>query len=230
MESRPSRREKYSIIIPAAGLGRRMKTYGPKSLISINDDETIISRQIQNIKECFRRHEIILVGGYQIEKLQKTVKDEVKLVYNKDYVDTNVAASIKIGLDHVTTNRVIVIYGDLIFNSNCLNLPFHKESALVVCDSMKKEEVGCVIENSIVQNVFYQLPNKWAQISFFTGAELQLLKNILKNDRTNVWFGFELINSIINAGGQFNSLIPEDGNIVDIDSSIDLKAYYENFN
>jgi hypothetical protein len=78
--------------------------------------------------------------------------------------------------------------------------------------------------------VFYQLPNKWAQISFFTGKELQLLKETLKNQATDVWFGFEIINQIINYGGQFQALTPENGNALDIDSSLDLKLYYENFN
>jgi choline kinase len=230
MESRPSYRDKYSFVIPAAGLGRRMKTYGPKSLIQIDDYETILSRQIRHIQDSFKRFEIILVGGYQIEKLQKSIPKNVKLVYNNDYENSNVARSIKIGLEHVKTEKVIFIYGDLIFNQECINLPFHKESSVVICDNMKKEEVGCIINDSKLQNVFYQLPNKWAQISFFTGKELQLLKETLKNQATDVWFGFEIINQIINYGGQFQALTPENGNALDIDSSLDLKLYYENFN
>jgi 2-C-methyl-D-erythritol 4-phosphate cytidylyltransferase len=48
LSHRPSNREKYSIIIPAAGLGRRMKTYGPKSLTPIGN-ETILSKQLKII-------------------------------------------------------------------------------------------------------------------------------------------------------------------------------------
>jgi len=36
-----------SIIIPAAGMGYRMKSYGPKALINIHNDTTLIERQIE---------------------------------------------------------------------------------------------------------------------------------------------------------------------------------------
>ncbi len=47
LSCRPSNRDKYSVIIPSAGLGNRMARYGPKSLTPIRDG-TILSKQIVN--------------------------------------------------------------------------------------------------------------------------------------------------------------------------------------
>jgi choline kinase len=222
MESRPSYRDKYTIIIPAAGLGKRMKIYGPKSLVKINDDHTILSNQIEIINSCFRHCEIIVVGGYQYDKLESAAKN-VRFVYNSDYETTNVLHSIAMGLKKSKTNKVLVIYGDLVFNKECIDLPFLKESAVVVSSIMKDEEVGCIYNDGILESVFYRIPTKWAQIAFFTGRELDLLNSIAKQENNMYWFGFEAINEIINKGGIFKVFEPEEGRAVDIDSSYDLK-------
>lgn len=220
---RPSQRSKYSIIIPAAGMGRRMKIYGPKSLVQINDKETILSRQIDLVNKCFKRNEIILVGGFQHEKLVNKISSKVKLIFNKDYEKTNVLHSIGLALNKVSTEKVLIIYGDLVFNQDCILLPFNKESAVVVSSTMKSDEVGCISNEDMLENIFYKLPNKWAQIAFFTGLELTLLKELAKNPANNMWFGFEAINDIITSGGTFKTFCPENARAVDIDSSYDLK-------
>lgn len=230
MDTRPSYRDKYSIVIPAAGIGRRMKIYGPKSLIKIQDEKTIISRSLEYIDKSFKQYEIIVVGGYQINKLREELRDDVKIKFNPDYETKNVADSLRIGIEEATTDKVLVIYGDLIFNEECINLPFRKESAIVICNSMQKHEVGCIVENNYLQHIFYQLPNKWAQIAYFTGKELELMKKLINDKKTKMWFGFEVINEILTLGGKFKVFTPEKGKAIDIDSSYDLKFYYENFN
>ena len=218
IRERPSYRDKYSVIIPAAGMGRRMKIYGPKSLIAINKKHTILSKQLMSINSCFRRHEIILVGGFEHEKLPRI--PNVKMIVNPDYEHTNVLHSINLALRKIKNNKVVVIYGDLVFNKACLNLPFYKESAIVTSDTMKDEEVGCVVQNGKLEHMFYGLPNKWSQIAFFTGKELELLRDVSHN---KMWFGFEAINEILVREGEFKVFNPKHGKSVDIDCSYDLK-------
>lgn len=219
---RPSNRDKYTIIIPAAGLGKRMKTYGPKSLININDEETILSRQIDSINAVFKKSEIIIVGGYEHHKLNSNVKN-TRFIYNDKFETTNVLYSIGVGLSKAKTDKILVVYGDLVFNNVCLNLPFYKESAVVISSGMKEEEIGCIYHDGILENMFHKLPKKWAQIAFFTGYELKLLKEIIKEPKGTYWFGFEAINNIISKGGTFKVFEPDNGFAVDIDSSHDLK-------
>lgn len=219
---RPSHRDKYTIIIPAAGLGKRMKIYGPKSLININDEQTILSKQLDDINAVFKKCEIIVIGGYEYNKLHSDYKN-VKFIFNSKYETTNVLYSIGIGINKAKTDKVLVVYGDLVFNQECINLPFNKESAIVVSSGMKDEEVGCIYNHGLLESLFYKLPKKWAQISFFTGKELQMLKAILKEPRHEYLFGFEAINIIVNQGGVFKVYEPTNGFAIDIDSSYDLK-------
>ena len=196
----PKQNRKYSIIIPAAGSGVRMKKYGPKSLIRVNNKENIFERQCRIIDKVFRWYEIILVTGFQYEKVEKNVSPKITIVQNTDFDTTNVIRSIGLGLDHCTTNNVIILYGDLVFNEPVINVAFDNESTAIISDTMKKEEVGCSIDNEYIEQVFYGLDNKWAQILFF-----------------------EAINYIVEKGGKIKTIIPKNAKIIDIDTSLDIK-------
>lgn len=217
--------KKYSIIIPAAGMGKRMKSYGPKSLIKVDDNNTILDRQISIIRYTFNNPEIILVGGFEFEKIQKHTKNKrLKLVKNEDFETTNVMSSIKIGLSHASYNDIIIIYGDLVFNTNCLKAPFGSYSIALLDNSyMSDDEVGCIIQDKEIRNMMYDLPNKWAQIVYLTGNELDLLKQICQNSKYDAYFGFEILNIIINSGGNIKSYLPKNSKVTDIDTSKDLK-------
>ena len=52
--------DSLNIIIPAAGMGRRMKSYGPKALIKIGSS-TVINNQISILKTYFPDAHITLV-------------------------------------------------------------------------------------------------------------------------------------------------------------------------
>lgn len=221
---------KYTIIIPAAGLGRRMKVYGPKSLIMVNGKHNILSTQYNIFKKRFLEKEVILIGGYQVDKIRKSPKVQkldksLKIEYNDNFEKTNVVHSIGIGLKHATTDKVVVIYGDVLFNKECLETEFIQSTIITTSKGMKDEEVGCIQNNSQLENIFYGLPLKWAQIAFFTGKELELLKQIACNPEYSNWYGFEAINEIINRGGRFIVHSHPKSDSSDIDSSYDLKKY-----
>lgn len=221
--SHPRQNRKYSIVIPAAGLGTRMKKYGPKSLINVNDKDNIISRQLKIIDEVFRWYEIILVTGFQHEKVENVVPSKIKTIYNNNYENTNVIQSINLGLQECSTENVVILYGDLIFNKPSLNVPFDHESAVVIIDSMKSEEIGCNIDNQYIEQMFYSIGNKWGQITFLQGQELQLMKEFAANQDNYQCFGFEAINYIIAQGGKIRSFHPNNAKAIDIDTSLDLK-------
>jgi hypothetical protein len=87
---------------------------------------------------------------------------------------------------------------------------------------MTSEEVGCTITEDKVENVLYDLPNKWAQIAYFVGKELKLLQQLAYNPMNEKLFGFEAINEIINRGGIFYAAKPKNIKANDIDCSKDI--------
>jgi len=225
-KARPLQGRKYSIIIPAAGEGVRMKSYGPKPLIKITPNRTIIQHQLDIIAGMFGKYEVILVAGYEACRVMNQMPPDVVCVENEMYAETNVLRSIGMGLRAATTDSVLIVYGDLVFNTEALQYKFKDESTVIIAPStMTDNEVGCTISNDgIIENVMYDLPNKWAQIAYFTGRELQLLKNIAWAEGKEKLFGFEALNFIIEHGGKLHAVMPTGIKVNDMDSSKDLKT------
>ena len=214
------------IIIPAAGLGKRMKSRGPKPLIKIDENTTILQNQIKNIQDSFDKHKIVLVGGFESDRLMNESPSELIKVENEFYEDTNVSRSLGIALRTVSTlERILIIYGDLVFNKNALEvLNYNTSSVFALGDFMGEEEVGCIINHKgNLEHMMYDLPQKWSQIAYFEGKELDYLKQIVWNRNNNRLFGFEIINKIIEKGGRFECKYVEDIKIVDVDTSKDIQ-------
>jgi choline kinase len=219
------------VIIPAAGCGRRMKSYGPKSLLEIKNQD-IISNQLSIIEKILPQATVSIICGFKSEKLMRRVPESIIKVENELYETTNVARSIGIGLRTIReTATLLLIYGDLFFNSitiECLDLSH--SCVLINNNTMTEEEVGCIIdENGSLQNMMYDLPNKWAQIAVFNGKELTLLKQLCWDKKNYHKFGFEIINEIIEKGGSFMCLNNRKCKVIDIDTSKDIERAREIF-
>jgi len=224
---RPSDKDDgIGIIIPAAGLGRRMKSRGPKPLIKITKDTTILQNQIKNIQDSFDNHKIVLVCGFEADRLMNESPSNFIKVENESYKDTNVARSIGLALRALnTTERVLIIYGDLVFDETALRVLSYNTSAIFALGNfIGEEEVGCIInEEGNLENMMYDLPHKWSQIAYFQGEELDYLKEVVWDRTNNKLFGFEIINKIIEKGGRFKCDYIEDIKIVDVDTSKDIQ-------
>ena len=72
------------VIILAAGIGKRMKAYGPKCTIELNSNETVIGRQIRLMKKALPNYNIIVVVGFQKAKVLKII--DVEFIENKKYI------------------------------------------------------------------------------------------------------------------------------------------------
>ena len=217
------------VIIPAAGMGKRMKSYGPKPLIQIGNS-TIIKNQINLLKTHMPKCEIILICGFQANVLMNETPNDILKVENQQYDKTNVARSIGMGLRVAKTcKKVMIVYGDLVFNSATLqNIDMKNSSVVIANNHMGDDEVGCMInKKGKLLNLMYDLPTKWGQISLFMGKELELLKLLCWEDKNYNKFGFEILNLIIQQGGTFQCVSDSSIKIVDIDSSKDIQRASE---
>lgn len=215
-----------SVIIPAAGVGRRMKSYGPKSLIRIGES-TVINNQISIINSYLEYEDLVLVCGFKATKLMDETTDNIIKIENELYETTNVIRSIGLGLRAARkASTIVVVYGDLVFNSAAIE-SLNLETSCVIIDSicMGAGEVGCIIDkNGNLANMMYDLPDKWAQIAVFKNLELELLKNLCWDRRNYKKFGFEIINRIIEKGGSFRCVQNKDIQVIDIDTSKDIQV------
>lgn len=218
--------EDLDIIIPAAGMGKRMKSYGPKPLIKIKKEKTILDFQLDILKTKFPNSNIILVSGFQSVNLMQNSPSSLIKIENESYENNNVARSIGIGLRATHKGKVLVVYGDLVFNKKCLDcLDYNHSCILASNEIMKKNEIGCIVnpKNFFLENMMYDLELKWGQISLFTGHELKILKEVCWNPQNYNLFGFEAINKIMQYGGKFKVRTEKGLKVVDVDSSKDLE-------
>jgi len=216
------------VIIPSAGIGRRMKSYGCKSLLTINNKK-LIDIQISHINNAFPLNEIILVTGFDSDRLMNYSPDDIIKIENEKYYDNNVVKSISIGLRATKNNdHVLIVFGDILFNIKSLKEINLNESSLIISNTMESNEVGCNINGkNQLEYMMFDLPNKWGHILYLTSKELSLFKKIILNKKTEKKFCFEIINEVINQGGKFKCIKHEDIRTMDIDTSKDLQKAQE---
>jgi CDP-glycerol glycerophosphotransferase len=212
-----------AVVIAAAGEGRRMKRYGPKALIPLKDGRTVVRRQIDVVRQSYPGADVVVVVGHDAERVVKTLPSGVRVVENERHEQTSVVRSIGLGLRATAADRVLVVYGDLVFNRPAVaELP--QASCLLVDRSgqVPAGEVGVTLDGDVVVHLDYGLPVKWASIAMLTGRELHLMKAVCsRKDRHRV-LTYEVLNEVIDRGGVLTAAECKKLAIVDIDCSQDV--------
>lgn len=210
------------IIIPSAGIGKRMCSHGPKATIQLTEKDTVITRQINILKKTFPKSKIVVVVGFQKEKFEN-IKN-VDFVENADYKNTNVSFSVNLALQEFNCNTALIIYGDLVFTKDIfIDMPLNKSwICLDNQQNQRSNEVGINIVDNKAVYFSYGLQNKWGQIVFLKGFELELFKSIASKKNSKRKFCFELFNEIIDMNGEFECYINKKWKMVEIDTIKDI--------
>lgn len=208
------------IVISAAGVGRRMKSIGPKCLIKLSNRQTILSRQIKIFKKIFPNFNIVVVVGFQKEKIKDRFHGEVFFVDNDNYMDNNVGKSFLLALEEHKPKEAILVCGDLVFSKNIFNkCPMNSPWVMIDTNlEHRSSEVGCTIFETNVIHMSYGIWPKWAQIIYLKEKEILAYGMVLKNKKANRWFAFEFINEIISYGFSFVAFSPKKAKIVEVDT------------
>ena len=137
------------VMIPVAGLGKRMKSYGPKALIPIKYGQNILQRQLGIMDETLVSYNLILICGFEAEKMISSSPAGAIKVENELYEDTNIARSVAIGLRSIPNcNRLLLVNGDLVFSKNAISsIDYSRSSILASNDYMSDNEVGCIVNS-----------------------------------------------------------------------------------
>tara|TARA_Y100001970_G_C14251329_1_gene872111 strand:- start:1647 stop:2198 length:552 start_codon:yes stop_codon:yes gene_type:complete len=175
----------------------------------------------------------ILVGvGVESQKIMKRFSGQVSFVENQLYETTGSFETLRLLVNASTDDSILLVHGDLYFNSDILETADFSKSFVVLdtTNSIADREVGMTMVNEKVSILSYGLKDKWAQMAFFTGKELAMLRQLCykANQESKSLLTFEIINSIINKGGSFKVHKPNKTFIVEIDCMKDIKN--ENFN
>ena len=220
-----------AVIILSAGVGSRIKSNEPRSLIKIGN-KTLLEHQVDLINNNLSNHEIIGVFGYAIEKIVRKISGKVRIVENQLYENTNNSESLRLAVNNTDKKNIMFFHGDLYFNDAMFTSNDFKKSFLVVDtkEMMKQKEIGVTIQNNKATILSYGLSTKWCQLAFITGKELKILRNVLSklHGSQKKMLSFEIINKMIAMGASFECYEPNNMSIVEIDCIKDIKN--ENFN
>jgi choline kinase len=219
------------VALLSAGLGNRIRSNEPRSLIKIGG-KCLLELQLEALSSMFSEPNILVGIGVESQKIVKKFIGRVRLVENQLYKTTGPFETLRLLVNSSTDDSLLVIHGDLYFNSNILDGADFSKSFVVsdTTGSILEREVGITSVNNKASILSYGLKDKWAQMAFFTGRELATLRNLCckSNDDSKHLLTFEIINSIINKGGSFKVHKPDKTFIVEIDCMKDIKN--ENFN
>lgn len=216
------------VIILAEEMGYRMKSYGPKCLIETKTG-TILSDQIKIINRIFHNPDIVILAGFEADKIVKKSPKGVRIVENQLYKETNSVEGLRLCFNNIDNNSVLILSGDLIFNEHALN-SISSEGSCVVIDSKNRlsdDEIGVSTSKNRVLNFAYGLDSKWCGIVFLQGEELEMAKKFCVRDKSKMC-SFEVLNYIINNGGKIRHIEPQNLDLIKISSVKDFHTLRKN--
>ncbi len=185
----------------------------------------MLSRQLTILKKRFPEADIVVVVGFQSEKVVKAIPPGIRIVENECYELTNVARSVEMGLRASSCRSALVVYGDLVFSPSFFDSLGDKSAVLVDTRGQFRDfEVGCNVVDGVVTHFSYGLDTKWAQVVLLTGRELSLFRRLAASKERRKHFGFEVLNEILEHNAELVAVEHPGTKVVEIDTSKDIEA------
>ncbi len=169
-----------------------LEEIGPKCLLPI-DGCTLLERMVADLVS-FDAGTITIVVGYRAEMVQKTCTilereygADINLVHNDDYLSTNTAYSLHIGLSSVYDD-VVIFNGDLLYDHAILDNMLRMHQTAIAVDNIKpltEESFKVRIVDSRIEEMGKAIPAERATgefigISRIANGDIDEAKNLLK--------------------------------------------------
>lgn len=198
------RSELISVLLLAENHGYRMKSYGPISLVNVGN-ETLLEHQIHAISSAFVNFEIVLCSGFETTKIYNFIKNKfgpsikIRIVENQVYYHSNCCESIRLCMNNVMTDKLIICGGGVLLTSSYLKSLDLKQSSIVFqdqdCDNLF--DVGVIqTENNKLESLSLAVKDKcWTELMYLCGAQMiKSFYQVVSNPEFKNRFFFEAIN------------------------------------
>lgn len=201
------RDEKITVILLAENYGYRMKSYGPISLIQV-DDKTLLERQIEAISSVFIDFEVILCSGFETQKVYHFVQSvfpnnhHIRIVENQVYYHSNCCEGLRLCMNNTMNNRILVCGGGVVLTPEYLKSLNLRKSSILTQSGIKDStfEIGVITNDTRLETMSLAVKDKvWTELLYITGETLvrsfynTISKPELKNkflfEALNVWKG-----------------------------------------
>ena len=180
-------------IILTAGLGSRLKKFinYPKSLIKINDTQSIIERIVLQLKSQ-GINEIYVVTGFKHELIKKELGKKVKYIYFKNIYKTNNLQTL-LSVKNILNKPSVCLFADIIFDIKILKKILLKKEDIVLAikkGKILKDTMRVKIKRKKIVDMGNQVKVENADGNFlglakFTKFGIKFLKKYLEKNKYN---------------------------------------------
>ncbi|MDG1040098.1 MAG: phosphocholine cytidylyltransferase family protein [Polaribacter sp.] len=218
------------IIILAAGIGSRLGNPFPKPLTPLKDGNTIMERQLKNIKTYFDINDVTTVVGFKKDLIMERFP-EVNYVYNPFFDRTNTSKSLLQALKKHRGKSILWFNGDVVFDAKLLSLlldDIEKNNSFISVNtqSVADEEVKYTLKNGFVEELSKEVKNGLGEavgINFISSNDLDVFINQLENCDENDYFEKGLENAIAKDHLKLKVIDISKYNCIEVDFKEDLQ-------
>ena len=196
------------IIILADKYQKGIKSQGCAGLLKINDSVNLLKHQYDILLNNFPDAEIIYIYGFDHKKVNMFLYNKnfprMKFIYNENYNNYNECFSLELIKNNILSDLLIISGYTLLAQSFFKN--FNRKISQVFIDQTNNSKLGCIINDNIVENIFYDLENKIHQVFYITSSDAGVLNQFITLKNSNA-FLFEIINKCISSGCSFSPTV-----------------------
>ena len=217
-------------VILAAGKGTRMGIKdAPKCLLKIGN-KSIIEHQVNYLRNIGCK-KILVVTGYNSNKIKNTLGNSIEYIFNKNFENSNNMYSLWKARDFID-DEFICIYGDLFFHNKILEkcVASDGDMVLVVERNLRDETMRVKIENKKIVQVNKKIDSKNTDGNFIGMAKFsknsknhlfQTIKELMGKGNEDAYYTLAIEN-LIKQGKMVSFIETEDLPWIDIDTKDDF--------
>jgi len=231
------RPEHVSVIFLADKVKDKMKASGPSSLLQFGLNN-MLDIQLASVASAYKSYEIVLCLGYDTDRVMRYVKSKynghcIRAVENRDYENTNYCESLRLSLNNVNSDCVVVCAGDVMTYPELLKVNSFDSFIVTQKEGRNNFEVGSVVDEfGTITNMSYGLPNFWTEVFCINGySNIDLLREIVSGAEYKNKFLFEALNEfkeeskLIQVQNKFQTIKIDNNKTYQL-----VRGLYENFN
>ena len=222
------------IVILAAGIGSRLGNPFPKSLTPLVNNQTIMGRQLENIKAYFDINNVTTVVGFKKDLIMECFP-ELNYVYNSFFDRTNTSKSLLKALKKIKGEGVLWFNGDEVFDEKLLSLlvdDVKKDHSFISVNTSRvaEEEVKYTLKNGFVKELSKEVKNGLGEavgINYIGSKDLPDFIAQLEQCDDNDYFEKGLEQAIIENGLKLKPIDISKYDCIEVDFVEDLEKANE---
>ena len=173
-------------------------------LTVLDNKNFLIDEQIQTIRSSYPDSEIIIISGFEHDKLVSHIHSKkyknIRIAENKYHKMSSALVCWIFGLNLALPQNTYIIHGDRLFNKSCISPSNNKQTHTIIHNEDKNNyDIGLLIDGGKLLNMSYGLPNVWSEILFINESDFDIARNLINDHVKRKFYNLEsFINTLLN--------------------------------